>query len=97
MSFLQFDILSLGDCSSSSVSVYNGGYEVDEELIGVYCNSRRPPSTILSAFNHLFVVLNTGAEEPGSGFLAEYTQSRLQTTINMINTTVNYGGFLGLK
>ena len=81
MSFLKFDIHSLGDCSSSSVAVYDGSSEADEAVIGFYCNSRRPPATLVSAFNHLFVVLNTGAEEPGSGFIAEYGQNRRNTNV----------------
>ncbi len=83
MSFLDFDIPSLGDCSSSSLAVYNGGFEVDDSRIGLFCNSRRPPLMTASAFNHLFVVLNTGAEEPGMGFVAEYSESRRQLNIDV--------------
>ena len=38
-------------------------------------NTRMPTTIVSSAFNHLFVVLNTGAEEPGTGFAAEYIES----------------------
>ncbi len=47
---------------------------MDEYEIDRFCNYIQPPDTIVSDYNHLFVVLKTGAEETGSGFIATYTQ-----------------------
>ena len=83
LSFTDFDIPSLGDCTSSSVTVYNGDTQNDESVIGVYCNYRRPPNPVVSAFNHVFIAHTSGAEESGYGFYAEYTQKRHETSIEL--------------
>ena len=58
------------------MSLYDGDIEADDDaIVGVYCNSRPPPATLVSAFNHLFIAQVSGAEESGSGFVAEYRQS----------------------
>ena len=78
LTFFDFDVPSLGDCDSSSVILYNGDKERDPEKIDRFCNSRRPPDTILSDYNRVLVVLQSGAEESGMGFIARYEQkSRL--------------------
>ena len=74
--FLDLDIPSLGQCESSSLTVYNSERDVDASTIGVFCNEYAPPATILSDFNQLFLKFHTGAEDAGTGFLAEYTQLR---------------------
>ena len=76
LSFLEFDIPSLGQCDSSSVMIYNGDVETKEAAIDVFCNLWRPPSQLISAFNHLFIKFISGAVEPGTGFVAEYSQRR---------------------
>ena len=70
LEFLSFDVPSLGVCDSSSVTV-SSNKDFDG---GVFCNLRRPPMTILSDFNILHIKFQTGAEDPGNGFLAEYEQ-----------------------
>ncbi|XP_072043070.1 uncharacterized protein [Amphiura filiformis] len=81
LSFINFDIPSLGECDSTSVIVYNGDTENEESEIDHFCNDRRPPDTILSDYNHILVVLQSGAEDAGSGFIANYAQHRVNSTI----------------
>ncbi|XP_072021058.1 uncharacterized protein [Amphiura filiformis] len=83
LSFTDFDIPSLGDCTSSSVTIYNGDTQSAESAIGVYCNYRPPPKTVVSAFNHVFIAHTSGAEESGHGFYAEYAQNRHESSINV--------------
>ncbi|XP_072043123.1 coagulation factor V-like [Amphiura filiformis] len=86
LSFINFDIPSLGECDSTSVIVYNGDVESEEFKIDNFCNDRRPPDTILSDYNHILVVLQSGAEDAGSGFIAQYEQH------SRVNTTKGSGG-----
>ena len=74
MTFPHFDIPSLGQCDSSSLTVYNHRSEDWDFILGVYCNAQYPDEVIRSDFNFLFLKFQTGAEEPGSGFLAEFEQ-----------------------
>ena len=76
LSFVEFDIQSLGDCDSSAVMLYNGNSPTGNLPFAIYCNSMRPPSVITSAFNSLFIELTSGAEESGLGFHATYEQRR---------------------
>ncbi|XP_072046390.1 lactadherin-like [Amphiura filiformis] len=76
LTFLQFDIPSLGDCDSSSLTLYNGNAESSGTEIAVYCNQLVPPEEVFSDFNNLFLKFLSGAEETGIGFLAEYEQRR---------------------
>ena len=76
LTFLQFDIPSLGDCDSSSLSLYNGNDESRSTELAVYCNQKVPPDEVFSDFNNLFLKFLSGAEEPGKGFLAEYEERR---------------------
>ena len=78
LSFLDFDVPSFGECDSSSVILYNGDEDIGDLEIDRFCNSRRPPDTIPSDYNRVLVVLQSGAEESGMGFIARYEQkSRL--------------------
>lgn len=76
LEFLQFDIPSLGECDSSSLTLYNGVTDNKGFELGAYCNVMKPPNEIFSDFNDLFLKFLSGAEEPGNGFLAEYEQQR---------------------
>ena len=74
MTFVDFDIKSLGFCDSSSLYVYNGQSLDEDLLIGQYCNDRRPPAISISAFNQLSLRLLSGAEVSGNGFVMDYVQ-----------------------
>ena len=74
MTFVDFDIKSLGFCDSSSLYVYNGQSLNEDLLIGQYCNDRSPPAITISAFNQLFLRLLSGAEEAGNGFVMDFVQ-----------------------
>ena len=76
LTFLQFDIPSLGDCSSSSLQLFNGKSDNKASELAVFCNKQPPPedAEMFSDFNDLFLKFVSGAEEPGTGFLAEYEQ-----------------------
>ena len=76
LTFVEFDIPSLGDCDSSSLILYNGNLDDKASVFAVYCNYRMPPDEVFSDFNKVFLKFLTGAEEPGIGFLAEYEQRR---------------------
>ena len=39
-------------------------------------NEQRPQGEILSEFNYLFLKFHSGAEEAGTGFIADYEQRR---------------------
>ena len=76
--FLTFDIPSLGECESSSLTLYSALIDDDGAVaIGTYCNSKLPPSLTRSDFNFLYMKFHSGAEEPGNGFLVEYKELRL--------------------
>ena len=75
--FLDLDIPSIGQCDSSSLTISNSqDDEMEMFAIGTFCDTRRPPSSILSNYNQLFLTFRSGAEDAGNGFLAEYTQLR---------------------
>ena len=75
LTFIEFNVASLGKCDSTSLNIYNGDREDGQLIIGQFCNSQRPPDEIWSDYNHLFLIMQSGAEEPGNGFLAQYVQS----------------------
>ena len=86
--FHSFDIPSLGECDSSSLTVSNG----QDEEGDVFCNSQYPPMfpvPILSNFNALYLKFQTGAEDAGTGFLAEYEQAKRSLKINVTQGRYN--------
>ncbi|XP_072017119.1 uncharacterized protein [Amphiura filiformis] len=75
ISLMTHNYSSVGQCDSSALTISNSK-DGDGHGIGTFCNVRRPPLSILSDFNQLFLTFQSGAEDSGNGFLAEYTQLR---------------------
>ena len=72
MTFLTFDVPSWDNCESAYVSLYDGQSDRDH-TIGLYCNNNLPPSKLISSFNEMFIRFQSGTEDPGKGFLLEYS------------------------
>ncbi|XP_072020990.1 uncharacterized protein [Amphiura filiformis] len=77
LSFGHFDVPSLGQCDSSSLTIYNAHSDQNSEtVLGNFCNEQRPLAELLSDYNYLFLKFHSGAEEAGTGFVADYEQGR---------------------
>ena len=72
LKFISFDVPAWDDCISSSLAIHDGITDNDM-IIGKYCNTIPPPDTLQSGFNVAFLKFRSEADNPGDGFLIEYS------------------------
>ncbi|XP_070547938.1 tripartite motif-containing protein 2-like [Ptychodera flava] len=73
LEFQDFDVFNMDpNCQADYLKVYSGSSS-SGRLIGRFCNTNPPPSTIKSDFNELFVIfIASVVQEKSRGFLAGY-------------------------
>ena len=82
VTFLAFDVPSWDNCISTFVSIYDGQGD-SNDMLGSYCNSNPPPpSNLISSFNEMFIQFQSGTENPGKGFMLEYSNEVFKVTSN---------------
>ncbi len=72
LTFLDFDIPTVGNCNDDRLRIYDGGTSLNTPLLGRFCNSKPPPGDIDASFNEMYITFNTDDNIEGRGFQAEY-------------------------
>ena len=85
--FIDFDVpshqTSWGVCESTYINFFDGlAATFDHGLLGSYCNENPPPEKLISNFNEMLILFESGQENPGTGFLIQYNSEVLKPKSN---------------
>ncbi|CAL1283053.1 unnamed protein product [Larinioides sclopetarius] len=78
LTFQDFDIRGGENCQYDYLSVFDGEQNHKSNLIGRFCNEKKPPPQIISSWNTLLLEFSSDASEVGRGFSIKYTSTSFQ-------------------
>lgn len=78
LTFQDFDIIGGENCQYDYLAVYDGDTNQRSNLIGRFCNTKKPPTEIVSSWNSLYLEFSSDADENGRGFSLKYASKSFQ-------------------
>ncbi|XP_055924934.1 uncharacterized protein LOC129956919 isoform X3 [Argiope bruennichi] len=78
LTFQDFDIIGGENCQYDYLSVFDGDKNHKSNLIGRFCNEKKPPPQIISSWNTLLLEFSSDVSETGRGFSIKYTSTSFQ-------------------
>ncbi|GFS31698.1 tolloid-like protein 1 [Nephila pilipes] len=78
LTFQDFDIVGGENCQYDYLAVYDGDTNHKSNLIGRFCNTKKPPDEIVSSWNSLLLEFSSDAEVNGRGFALKYASKSFQ-------------------
>lgn len=72
---------STGDCMFDHVTFIDAS---NNNLIGRFCNSNKPPKHVVSSYNQLLVEFYTDSDSTGRGFSLSYQAYKFQLAAELI-------------
>nr|XP_042905394.1 uncharacterized protein LOC107445139 [Parasteatoda tepidariorum] len=87
LTFQDFDIKGGENCQFDYLAVYNGDSNEKSNLIGRFCNTKKPPLEIVSNWNTLTIEFSSDADETGRGFSLTYASMNYEIPTDIANDT----------
>ncbi|KAF8781481.1 G-protein coupled receptor GRL101 like protein [Argiope bruennichi] len=78
LTFQDFDIIGGENCQYDYLAIYDGNKILKSNLIGKFCNTKKPPLEIVSSWNSLLLEFSSDAEVNGRGFALKYASKSFQ-------------------
>ncbi|GFV64578.1 bone morphogenetic protein 1 [Trichonephila clavipes] len=78
LTFQDFDIAGGENCQYDYLAIYDGDKSNKSNLIGRFCNTKKPPTEIVSSWNWLLLEFSSDAEGNGRGFALKYASKSFQ-------------------